>query len=244
MTTKPASAHMSLQEAALYWGAVRRGQRHHGACAWMAETYCKAVRPDGTDFHSGQVRWLPPEGESLPHDGLIVTHPSVRRKTVRGGAKGYLSVATVPTDCTGMGWPCRLARVERTRAAVWTPDADLPHKRASWKWRVVEELDPRLALGPQADQIVALFERASRLTHEEIMGLAHARGAAGDAAGDAAWAAAWDAAWDAAWVAARDAARVAAGALVVADLIKPEHYRALVGPWASVCGDPMQGVAP
>ena len=199
----------------------------------MTETCYKAVRPDGTDFHSGQVRWLPPEGESLPHDGLIVTHPSVRRKTVRGGAKGYLSVATVPTDCKGMGWPCRLARVERTRAAVWTPEpVGLPNKRASWRWRVVEELDPRLALGPQADQIIALIDRVGRLTHEEIDDLVHARGAA--------WDAAWDAAWGAAWVAAGDAA----WALVVADLIPGDTYQALVGPWASVISDPMQAVAP
>ena len=122
----------------------------------MTETYFKAVQLDGTDFYSGTVRWLPPVGESLPPDGLIVTHPTVREKT-RRGAYEYLSVATTPTDCTSMVWPCRLARVERTRAAVWAPDADrLPHKRASWRWRVVEELDPTLALGPQGAEVAAL----------------------------------------------------------------------------------------
>ena len=187
----------------------------------MTETFFKAVRLDGTDFHSGQVRWLPPEGEPLPHGGLIVTHPTTRKRTSEDAAH-YLSVATVPTDCKGMGWPCRLARVERTRAAVWTPDpVGLPNKRASWRWRVVEELDPRLALGPQADQIIALIERARRLTHEEIAGLAHARGAVRSGARYAAW------------VAARDAAV----ATLARDLITTEHHDLLIGPWRAVTGD-------
>ena len=83
-------------------------------------TYFKAVHMDGTDFYTGIVRWLPPVGEPLPEGGLIVRHPTARKRTT-GDAAHYLSVATVPTDCTGMGWPCRLARVERTRAAVWQP---------------------------------------------------------------------------------------------------------------------------
>jgi len=57
-----------------------------------------------------------------------------------------------------------------------------------------------------------------------------------DAAGDAAWAVAWDAAWDAAWAAAWSAARSAAWALMVKDLITPEQFDLLYGPWASVMG--------
>ena len=65
-----------------------------------------------------------------------------------------------------------------------------------------------------------------------------------DAVGDAARVAARVAAWDAVGDAARVAARVAARALVVAGLIPDDTYRALVGPWASVIGDPMQAVTP
>ena len=193
-------------------------------------TYFKAVRMDGTDFHTGIVRWLPPVGEPLPEGGLIVRHPTARKRTT-GKAAHYLSVATVPTDCTGMEWPCRLARVERTRAAVWQPDPDaLPNKAASWQWRVVEELDATLTLGPQGREVAALIERAARLTGDEVAGLATAWDAARDATRDAAWYATWDAArcaarvtaryaawyaagyaaWAAAWYAARDAARYAA----------------------------------
>jgi hypothetical protein len=57
-------------------------------------------------------------------------------------------------------------------------------------------------------------------------------GAAGDAAWGAAGRAAWGAARYAAWGAARDAAR----ALVVRDLISPEQFDVLYGPWASVVG--------
>ena len=137
-------------------------------------TYFKAVHMDGTDFYTGIVRWLPPVGEPLPEGGLIVRHPTARKRTT-GDAAHYLSVATVPTDCTGMVWPCRLARVERTRAAVWQPDPDgLPNKAASWQWRVVEELDATLTLGPQGREVAALIERAARLTDDEVAGLATA----------------------------------------------------------------------
>ena len=193
----------------------------------MTETW-KAVRMDGTDFHTGIVRWLPPVGEPLPEGGLIVRHPTASKRTT-GDAAHYLSVATVPTDCTGMRWQCRLARVERTRAAVWQPDPDgLPNKAASWQWRVVEELDATLTLGPQGREAAALIERAARLTDDEVAGLA----TAWYATGDDAWAAAGDAARYAAKCAARDAAR----ALTVRDLISTERYDILTRPWASVIG--------
>ena len=217
----------------------------------MTGTFYKAVRPDGTDFYTGTVRWLPPVGESLPDDGLIVTHPTVRKKSP-GGACDYLSVATVATDCTGMEWPCRLARVERTRAAVWTPDGELlPHKRASWQWRVVEELDPTLALGPQGAEVAAIIDRARRLTDGEAEALDAARVAIRYADLVAAWDAAYGATYDdrdAVYVATRNAARVSRGtaqeatkdavlAVLARDLISESDYQLLAGPWLSVIGD-------
>ena len=199
-------------------------------------TYFKAVRMDGTDFYTGIVRWLPPVGEPLPEGGLIVRHPTARKRTT-GDAAHYLSVATVPTDCTGMVWPCRLARVERTRAAVWQPDPDgLPNKAASWQWRVVEELDATLTLGPQGREVAALIERAARLTDDEVAGLATAWYATGDDAWYAARYTTRDAADDAARYAAWSAAGAAAKALTVRDLISTECYDTLTRPWASVIG--------
>ena len=238
----------------------------------MTETYFKAVRPDGTDFHTGTVRWLPPVGESLPDDGLVVTHPTSRREPSRRvteqAAATYLSVSTNPTECTGMEWPCRLARVERTSAAVWAPGPYyLPNKRASWQWRVVEELDPTLALGPQGAEVVAIIERAGRLTDGEVEALDVAWEAAWNARGACAdvWTEAWTAAWfgtradvqNAALEAVRDAARCAteiaaevaacedaqcvagdaALAALVRDLIDDPTYQLLAGPWNKVIGD-------
>ena len=62
------------------------------------------------------------------------------------------------------------------------------------------------------------------------------RAAQGAAAGGARYAArgAWDAAWGAAWEAAQDSARVAALAELTRDLITPEQYQTLAGPWLSV----------
>ena len=215
----------------------------------MTETYWKAVRMDGTDFHTGIVRWLPPVGEPLPEGGLIVLHPTARTRTT-GNAVHYLSVATVPTDCTGKEWPCRLARVERTWAAVWQPDPDaLPSKMASWQWRVVEELDATLALGPQGREVAALVERLARLTDSETAELATAGDAVflTDLAADlAAWSAvravrnaSMSAAWsavravrNASWVAAWHAAL----ALIARDLISTEHYSLLTRPWRTTIG--------
>ena len=224
-------------------------------------TYYKAVRPDGTDFRTGTVRWLPPVGDPMPGGGMVVTHPTSRNRT-DGGADGYLSVATVATECTGMRWPCRLAVVEPTRAAVWTPDpGTLPSKRASWQWRVVAEIDAHQALGPQGPEVVAIIDRVRMLTADELRQLGAAwvaawvaawdaawdaardaarnaardaaRNAAWDAARDAARNAARDAAWDAAWNAARDAAL----ATLVRDLITPKQYDLLMAPWRTVIGD-------
>ena len=220
-------------------------------------TYYKAVRPGGTDFRTGTVRWLPPVGDPMPGGGMVVTHPTSRKRT-DGGADGYLSVATVATECTGMRWPCRLAVVEPTRAAVWTPDpGTLPSKRASWQWRVVAEIDAHQALGPQGPEVVAIIDRARTLTTDELRQLDAARGAAWDAAWGAAWGAAWDAARDATWGAVRDAvrdavwdaardaawdaawgaARDAALATLVRDLITPKQHDLLMAPWRTVIGD-------
>ena len=167
-----------------------------------------------------------------------------------------------PTDCTGMGWPCRLLEVEPIEGhEVTAPAPDrLPNKRAAVAWRVIRELPASDAFGPQGEHVAALIERASHLTGDEAQKLGAAwdaaRGAAwdaardaardtaGDAARDAAWDAAGGAAWDAAWDsvtgaaggAAWDAAWGAAWALVVRDLISTARYDTLTRPWASVIG--------
>ena len=192
----------------------------------MSARYFKAVRPDGRSFNDPTFTWA-------TEPGGVTTHPAFDRD---GGASGYLSVATVATDCTGFQWPCRLLVVEPYKWGVFTPNADrLPNKRAGRAFRTVGERPAHEVFGPQGEQVAALIERAGRLTRDEAKSLC--------AAGDAAWGAAWDAARDAAgvaagvaaWRASRDAAW-GAGALITRDLITREQYDLLTGPWRSTIG--------
>ena len=213
----------------------------------MTTTYYKSVRLNGTDFYTGELQWAPPEGHEAP---WIVYHPSELQEVPSAFPSDFLSVATVPTDCTGAAWPCRLLQVRPVEGhPVATPgEKRFPNRAAATAWEVIAELDPRLALGPQADQLLALFDTAERLTGDKLRDLAAAWTATGYAARDAARNAAVVAAWDAAksaaevaargaaWDAARYAAYGAAEALAVRDLLPQEHYQTLTRPWASVIG--------
>ena len=186
-------------------------------------TCFKAVRPDGTDFFTGTVQWAPPEG----HEGeWIVRHPTATE--IGTNANSYLSVSTVPTDCLGMEWPCRLFEV----APVGDVETAFCPKVAGLAFRVVRELDSHIALGPQGEYVAALIERIGRLTDAEADQLDAAEGAAAFAA----WDAAADAAWDAAVGGARGPTWDVAWALLVRDLISTEHYDVLTRSWRTVIG--------
>ena len=164
-------------------------------------TYYKAVRPDGTSFHDPSFRWVP---ESGTVEGVVVTHPDPHDAS----PSGWLSVATVPTDCTGMRWPCRLLEVEPVEGhPVTAPLENLPNKRAASAWLVVRELPATDAFGPHGVEVAAIIDRARRLTGDEARRLT---------------AAARDATWDA-----------ACGTLT-RDLITTEQYDTLMGPWRLV----------
>lgn len=220
------------------------------AAAGTVETYYKAVRPDGTDFYTGKVDYLA---------GGVLEHPY----PVHGSddARHYFSVSTSVTDCTGFSWPARLLEIEPV-GEVRSPDvARLPNKRAVTALRVVRELDAKLLLGPQADHLIALVERAKALTPSEARDLNAATGVATavdreaarsvatgvatsiatGAARGAARGAAQGAAWDTARGGARIGARDAAWGLVVRDLIGTdgwtlEYYDRLTGPWRRTIG--------
>lgn len=173
--------------------------------------YYKATRPNGTDFWGGTIDY----GAAL-ETGAVLEHPEEFR---RNYPATYFSVSTAPTACTGMKWPCRLFRIEPVGRA-WRND-HLPNKRCCSRLRVVEELPAHEVFGPQGREVAALIERAGRLTKKEAKELAMARDVARDAA------------WGVAWGAARDAAR----ALLTRDLITPEQFDVLYGPWKEVIGD-------
>ena len=120
----------------------------------MTITYYKSVRLNGTDFHTGELQWATPEGHEAP---WIVYHPSGLQKVPSAEPSDFLSVATAPTDCTGMAWPCRLLQVRPVEGhPVATPGRQkFPNRAVATAWEVTAELDSHLALGPQADQLIA-----------------------------------------------------------------------------------------
>lgn len=199
-------------------------------------TYYKAVRPDGTDFWSGTVRWLPKSGP--PKRTRVVRHPS-STLAVRGDHATSLAVSTNPTRLPGTGWPLRLAVVEPVEGCPVVVTDE--HKRQAVAWRVVEEVPAHLRFGPMGEHVVALVDAVRAMTPVQAAAARDARDA-----GAAAWAAAWDAAYAAAYAAARVAARVAwtaaygaayaaAWALVIRDLIGQHgftqaHYDTLTRP--------------
>jgi hypothetical protein len=209
-------------------------------------THFKATRVSGLDFRTGTVDY----GAALL-SGEILRHTAPKR--VKDDPSTYLSVSVAPADCTGMSWPCRLFRVKPVgRTLRGTP---LPNKRACAALRVVEELPAWQALGPNGQALAALITQSQSFTPDQSRRLAAAWGASWDASRDASRAASRDASRAAAGAASRDAAwaasRAAAGgasraaaagaaawAYLVRDLITPEQFHLLAGPWISVMGEP------
>jgi len=192
-------------------------------------TYYKATQPDGTSFHDGTTMWE--VGRTTYLDG---NHGTILCKA------GVLHASTEPGEVlVGGSWPCRLFEVEPQTELV--TGNEHPHKVGAYAWKVVRELPAHLAFGPNGEAVAVLIERVKTITPDQADRLSTARdaarGAAWNAARNAAWNAAWDAAWNAAWDAAWDAAKDAALALLVRDLISPEQFDILYGPWASIMGE-------
>jgi len=196
--------------------------------------YYKATRLDGTDFRTGTIRYAV---------GETVTHPAAKK--VKDDPVTYLSVSTVATDCTGFRWPCRLFTVEGIGRPLLA--TNLPNKRCFSAVKVIEERPAYEVFGPQGVEVVAVITRAKTLTRAEAKQLGATRAAiraATWAATQAVWYAVWyavrdvDAALDAAWETGRDATWNAALAVLTRDLITPEQFDILYGPWREVIGDP------
>ena len=146
-------------------------------------TYYKATRPDGTSFHDAKTRWAVGETVELPK--------SKRRRTLCRA--GVLHASTEPGESlAGGSWPCRLFEVEPVGELI--TDEHHPYKVGAHAWRVIREIEAWRALGPNGQAVVALIDRASRITPEEAKRIDEA----------------WEAAREAAWEGAREAARAAA----------------------------------
>ena len=121
-------------------------------------SYYKATRPDGTDFYTGTVDYgaALASGDTIRLDSDETEFPG----------PGWLHLATVPTECDGMTWPCRLFEVEPV--GEFHRGEGHPHKIGCREVRVLRELPAHEAFGPQGEQVAALIERARCLTAAEI----------------------------------------------------------------------------
>jgi hypothetical protein len=227
-------------------------------------TYYKATRADGKDFHTGTIDYA-----AALRDGTVLIHTPHAHTTARlkyaavkygdnealirkSDAGFYFSIATTPTDCTGMEYPHRLFEVEPVDEP-WVPNpTDLPNKRACRRLRVLREIDASQALGPQHQQIKDFWAQTRALTLRENRALADAYGKVfmNDSYGGASdrmhrqvRKSGRNAAADLAASEAENHVRGSWGlvghvarALTVRDLLDPEDYRRITQPWREVMG--------
>jgi hypothetical protein len=177
------------------------------------QLFYKATRPNGTDFYTGTIDYAAAlqTGASIWKPGRFKRFPN----NPEFCTSDVLHASDAPAETlVGGQWPCRLFEV------TGKPVAQEGHKFGFQRLKVERELPAWQALGPNGERVVAVIDRASRLTSDEIEALAATWDATAtpSVARDDAWKASWggtwyvarDAARDIAWDAARDAALSAA----------------------------------
>ena len=220
-------------------------------------TFYKATRPDGTSFYNGTTKWqvgcivrhpAPDLSLGLCSAGVLHISDAPGETLVGGWWPCRLFEVEPRDDMIGSEehkYGCTAVKVVRELPA-WQALGPNGEAVAALIKRC------RTMTYDEAEQLSAAWSAARSAAGDAAWYAA--RDAAWDAAGDATWDAARDAAWYAArsaawyatWDAARDAARSAARdatwsaawsatrALMVKDLITPEQFDLLHGPWASV----------
>ena len=229
-------------------------------------TYYKATRPNGTSFYDSTTKWQvgrivrhPAPDLSLGLCSAGVLHISdAPGETLVGGSWPCRLFEVEPRSQPLLHWGidshkygCTAVEVVRELAA-W--QALGPNGEAvaalieRCKTLTYGEVRQLAAAGDAAGDSarVAARDSAGYAARDAARDSARyaARVAARDSAGDAARVAArvaardaaWYATWGAAWDSARDAAGDAALALTVKDLITPDQFDLLYGPWEKVMG--------
>ncbi|HEY2644056.1 MAG TPA: hypothetical protein VGI56_09930 [Galbitalea sp.] len=118
----------------------------------------KATRPNGTDFKTGRIHYDLVGGTVKHPHPLTAGDPD---------ASGYISVATVATDCTSFNWPARLFEVEIV-GEKWAPHAgSMPNKMAGHEIRILAELPAWQLFGPLGYQIVAIIDAFGAMDYDQ-----------------------------------------------------------------------------
>lgn len=180
--------------------------------------YYKAVRPNGTDFWSGKVAWLPPvPTKTGVFRNRVVVHP-ISQEVVPGKHSTSLAVSDDVTDLPGAQWPMRLAVVVPAEGYP-APVRCRCGCKSKWQasaWRVLREVPAHLRFGPQGEQVAPLLESLRDMTDEQARAVAAAwgaprRSARSTAAGEAT--AVWESADATLWRIFQSAAGEAAAAV-------------------------------
>lgn len=218
--------------------------------------FFKAAQIDGRDFSNREVDYA-----VALRDGLEISIP----EPTNAGRPAGLPVSTLPGEVLfRASWPCRLFQVVGAPVRDGISQVGRPrHIRTLRSLRVIQELDARQALGPNAAAVLAVLARVQRITETEAIQLVGAWSTADPSwlsAREATRAAAVNAGLFRAWRAAGIAARTAAGSIcgyaawvpdsaapawlaesaaqaaVVRGRISDDVDRVLTDPFEAVCG--------
>ncbi len=131
----------------------------------MSEYFYKTTRSDGRDFKTNTVDY----GAAL-RCGTVLRHPTSTALFPMEYST-YFSVSSVAADSLISTFPHRLFRVEAVGPAV-----RIKHLLPSWygvlALRVVEELEPHLALGPQGRELIEFLQRTRDLDGTDVLSIA------------------------------------------------------------------------
>lgn len=126
--------------------------------------FYKAVKPDGTDFHTGTVQWLPLEPANKPIKNRIIKHPT-SKKVIVGKHSTSLAVSTNPMNVLGAYWPMRMAIVKP--AVGYIPVYCSDDKWQALAWEVVREIPAYTHFGSNGVYVKSLIDQILRLTLEQ-----------------------------------------------------------------------------
>lgn len=143
---------------------------------WYVATDMAGRSREGVDFTVGQVAALPAELRGVRSD------MSNRFDRYRW-SPGYIEASRSALACSGARWPGRLFQVsprgglasDALKRDVVAQVTRGKFAVAAYEFDVLAEVDARQVLGPQAEQLIALQERARSLSDGEIFRLSMAQ---------------------------------------------------------------------
>ena len=124
----------------------------------------KVTRADGADFKTGLLNFR----RALEEETTI--HHPTSSQIVKHDHASFLSVARHPTETLYAGtWPWALFRVESVGRGLYGFSGVPAESLATLEIKVLEELPPRLALGPNAVEVLQVLELTALLIKSSLL---------------------------------------------------------------------------